>query len=63
VHKVALKVQQSNQPVGKVDKANIKRKSVEICLHWFEPDDIGIISGLVHVEFQSLFRYYKTFTT
>jgi hypothetical protein len=31
---------------------NIKRKSVESCLHWFEPDDIGIISGLVHVEFQ-----------
>jgi hypothetical protein len=25
---------------------------VESCLHWFEPDDIGIISGLVHVEFQ-----------
>jgi hypothetical protein len=30
-------------------------------LDWLESDEIGIISGLVHVEFKSLFQYYKTF--
>jgi hypothetical protein len=32
--------------------ANIKRKSAESCTHWLESTVIGIISGLVHVEFQ-----------
>jgi len=42
---------QTNQ-VSKVYKANIKRKSAESCLDWLESDEICIISGLVHVEFQ-----------
>ena len=38
--------------VSKVYKGNIKRKSAESCLDWLESDEIGIISGLVEVEFQ-----------
>jgi hypothetical protein len=32
-----------------INKANIKRKSAESCLHWLESDEIGMIYGLVHV--------------
>ena len=32
--------------------ANIKRKYAESCTHWLESDVIGILSGLVHLEFQ-----------
>jgi hypothetical protein len=36
------------------NKVDVKRKSAESCVLWLESDAIGIISGLVHVEFQKL---------
>ena len=52
VNNVALKVQQSNHLSWQGKNANIKGKSAESCLHWNKPDGIGIITGLVYVEFK-----------
>jgi hypothetical protein len=43
--------------------ANIKRESTESCIHWIESDVIGIISGLVHVEFQKFISEYAHLLT
>jgi hypothetical protein len=51
---ILFKPSKSNNQISKVNKVDVKRKSAESCVLWLESDAIGIISGLVHVEFQNM---------